>query len=349
MSKKRSDSKTVAEVGEFGLIKGISNHLRSNRVRSSGLVLPPGDDAAIWQPRPGRQVVVTTDMLIEGSHFRHDWSNAESVGHRALAVNISDIAAMGARPRVAVVSLGLRAATNDKWVYDFYKGANDLGYRCHFRIIGGDVVRSKSKTIISVTVLGELPKGSPGLRRDRARPGDVVAVTGPLGLAAAGVKILGNNTIKVDGAPQMLDAHRRPVPKVLQGILLRRAGVEAAMDISDGLYGDLPKICEASGVMANLRMDRIPAPATLRWNFPNEWFDLATRGGEDFELLFTCPAETMEKVTALFRRFNLPAPVVIGDLVAAKQDGPAIRLRGLDLRFTDVETGAYDHFSRLAV
>ena len=347
MKRSGTDSRTVAEVGEFGLIKGITNHLKINRVKSSGLVLPPGDDAAIWQPRPGRQVVVTTDMLIESSHFRHDWSNGESVGHRALAVNISDIAAMGARPRVALVSLGLRSATQDKWVYDFYRGANDLGNRCHFRIIGGDIVRSRNKTIISVTVIGELPKGSQGLRRDRARPGDVVAVTGPLGLAAAGVRILTENTIKVDGAPQMLDAHRRPVPKVLQGVLLRRAGVEAAMDISDGLFGDLPKICEASDVMATLRYDQIPVPTSLRWNFPHDWFEMATRGGEDFELLFSCPEDVFQKVTTLFRRFNLPAPIQIGTLAAAKAGGPAIRLKGMDLRNVDVETGAFDHFQRV--
>lgn len=348
MSKSSGQSQTVASVGEFGLIKGIINHLKSNRVQSSGIVLTAGDDAAIWQPRPGKQVVVTTDMLIEGDHFRHDWSNGESVGHRALAVNISDIAAMGARPRIALVSLGLRTATRDKWVYDFYRGANELGFRCKFRIVGGDIVRSRSKTIISVTVLGELPEGSAGLRRDRARPGDIVAVTGPLGLAAAGVRILGENTINVDGAPKMLDAHRRPTPKVLQGILLRRAGVEAAMDISDGLFGDLPKICEASGVTATLRYDQIPAPSSLRWNFPNDWFDLATRGGEDFELLFTCPPETFERVKALFSRFGLPEPIEVGVLTAMKEGGPAIRLKGLDLRARDIEAGAFDHFQKVA-
>jgi thiamine-monophosphate kinase len=343
-----ADHKTVATVGEFGLIKGISNHLRSSRVKSASVVLSTGDDAAIWQPRSGTQVVISTDMLIEGIHFRHDWSSGESVGHRALAVNVSDIAAMGARPRVAVVSLGLRATTHDKWVYDFYKGALALGHKCHFRIIGGDIVRSRGKTIISVTVHGELPRGAPGLRRDRARPGDVVAVTGPLGLAASGVRILTENSIKVDGAPQMLDAHRRPEPKVLHGMLLRRAGVEAAMDLSDGLFGDLPKVCEASDVTATLRRDQIPIPSSVRWNF-TDWFDLGTRGGEDFELLFTCPPETFERVIALFRRWKLPAPIAIGTLAAAKASGPAVRIKGDDLRTNDVETGAFDHFQPAAV
>jgi thiamine-monophosphate kinase len=336
-------SQSIQNVGEFALIKGIRNVARSSRVRSTGLQLGPGDDAAIWRPRPGRQVVISTDMLIEGNHFRHDWSNAESIGHRALAVNVSDLAAMGARPRVAVVSLGLRATSHDKWVYDFYRGAVNLGNQCHFTIAGGDVVKSPDKTVISVTVHGELPARSQGLRRDRARPGDVVAVTGPLGLAACGVRILAENTLQRDGAPVMLEAHRRPVPKVLQGMLLLRAGVEAAMDLSDGLFGDLPKICEASGVTATIRYDQIPVPHTVRWNF-SDWFDLATRGGEDFELVFTCPPDKLERVTRLFKRWGLAAPIQIGTLAAAKPDGPAIRLKGLDLRTVDLEPGAFDHF-----
>ncbi len=340
-------SQPIRKVGEFALIKGIGHVVRSSRVKSSGLLLGPGDDAAIWKPRPGRQVVISTDMLVEGTHFRHDWSNAESVGHRALAVNVSDLAAMGARPRVAVVSLGLREKSHDKWVYDFYRGATNLGNTCHFTIAGGDVVKSPDKTIVSVTVHGELPAGSQGLRRDRARPGDIVAVTGPLGLAAGGVRILTENTLQVEGAPVMLEAHRRPVPKILQGILLRRAGVEAAMDLSDGLFGDLPKICQASDVTATIRQDQLPIPHTVRWNFP-DWFDLATRGGEDFELLFTCSAATFERVVTLFRRWGLAAPVQIGTLAAAKADGPSIRLKGLDLRTRDVEPGAFDHFSEAA-
>lgn len=340
-------SQTIQSVGEFALIKGISHVVKSSRVRSSGLELGPGDDAAIWRPRPGKQVVISTDMLIEGRHFRHDWSNAQSVGHRALAVNVSDMAAMGARPRVAVVSLGLRAKSRDRWVYDFFRGATDLGNDCHFKIAGGDIVRSPDKTVISVTVHGELPAGSHGLRRDRARPGDVVAVTGPLGLAAGGVRILTDDTLQMDGAPVMLAAHRRPAPKVLQGMLLLRAGVEAAMDLSDGLFGDLPKMCQASGVTATIRHDQIPIPHTVRWNFP-DWFELATRGGEDFELVFTCSPDTFERVATLFRRWGLATPIRIGTLAIAKADGPAIRLKGIDLRTVDVEPGAFDHFGAAA-
>lgn len=116
------------------------------------------------------------------------------------------------------------------------------------------------------------------------------------------------------------------------------------MDISDGLFGDLPKMCSASGVMATLRQDQIPIPLAVRWNFPDEWFDLGTRGGEDFELLFSCSEETFERVKQLFKRFKRPEPRQIGVLTAAKENGPQIRIKGLDLRTVDVEPGAFDHF-----
>src|SRR4051812_7995680 len=117
-----SGANPVSQVGEFKLIDGISKLLGSSRVRSSGMIIGPGDDTAIWQPRPGRAVTVTTDTLVENVHFRTEWSDAQQIGHRALAVNLSDLAAMGSRPRTVVISLGLRGTEQDRWVYDFYRG-----------------------------------------------------------------------------------------------------------------------------------------------------------------------------------------------------------------------------------
>ena len=335
-------SKLIGEVGEFGLIAGLSNILDSSRVRSTGMVLGAGDDSALWQPRPGRQVAITVDTLVEGIHFRHDWIDAESLGHRALAVNLSDLAAMGARPRVAVVSLGLRGTESDRWVYDLYRGLVALGQRCHTRIIGGDIVSSPAAATISVTAHGEVRPGR-ALRRDQAQPLDIVAVTGPLGLAAAGVRILTAGTLRVDGAPAMLRAHRTPQPRVLHGLLLAAAGVRAAMDLSDGLLGDLPKLCAASNVSVLLDEDSLPTPRSVRWGF-DDWQELALRGGEDFELLFSADPETFERVQLLFRRFKLAPPIAIGKLSRPKDDGPKVTMRRTDQRRVELQPGAYDHF-----
>ncbi|RIK44801.1 MAG: thiamine-phosphate kinase [Chloroflexi bacterium] len=337
-------ARPISEVGEFGLIAAVSNLLAASRVRSAGMLLGPGDDAALWQPRAGRVVCVSTDMLVEGVHFRNDWSDATAIGHRALAVNLSDMAAMGARPRTAIVALALRGTETERWVYDFYRGALALAHKWHVRIIGGDMSLSPTAAVASVTVNGELRNSEAVLRRDFARPGDVIAVTGPLGLAAAGVRALQLGRTRIDGAPAMLAAHRMPQPRILQGMLLVRAGVRCGMDISDGLFGDLPKILEASGVSAEVRADRLPIPLAIRWNFP-DWFDLATRGGEDFELLFTAPRDVVEHAAGLFRRLRLPAPVVIGSIMARKGDESQLTLRRFDLTRQDVPFGAYDHFS----
>jgi thiamine-monophosphate kinase len=251
---------------------------------------------------------------------------------------------MGARPRAAVVSLGLRGREQDRWVYDLYRGMLALTHRYHLRIAGGDIVHSPRVLTIGVTVFGELRSEDAAMRRDQARSGDIIAVTGPLGLAAAGVRLLSEGKTTIDGAPAMLAAHRLPQPRILHGMLLARAGVRCAMDISDGLFGDLPKILTASEVTARVEADKLPIPSALRWTFP-DWFDLGTRGGEDFELLFTAPPEVFERVEALFRRCRLRPPIPIGTLTAPGKDGPPLTLRDVAARRKVIEPGAFDHFA----
>ena len=303
--------KRVSEVGEFELIRGITNLINASKHKPASVIQGPGDDTALFTPRRGHIATMTTDTLVEGVHFRHDWSKAESVGVKAMAVNASDIAAMGGRPRVAVVSLGLKGTETDRWVFEFYRGVLRVAEQWLIAVVGGDIVSSPSATTVSVTVYGDVSPGKPPLRRDQARPGDVIGVTGQLGLAAAGARVLANDQIKIDGSPRMLDAHRRPSPRVVQGLLLRWAGVRCAMDLSDGLLGDLPKICAASDVQAVIREEDMPIPHAVRWGF-DDWFDLALRGGEDFELLFTCPPEHFVLVEMLFKRWGCPPPVEIG-------------------------------------
>jgi thiamine-monophosphate kinase len=340
--------KPLSEVGEFGLITGIGNIARSSRVRSSGLVLGIGDDTAIWQPRPGRAVAITTDTLVEDVHYRNDWIDPKDLGQRALAVNISDLASMGARPRVALVTLALRGTEKDRWVYEIYRGMLAYSHKVHVRVAGGDIVHSPQAASISVTAIGELRSADAAMRRDRAQVGDVIAVTGPLGLAAAGVRILKNGNCTLDGAPEMIRRHQTPTPRLLHGILLSRAGVRCAMDLSDGLLGDLPKICEASDVSALIEEDRLPIPNALRWSF-TDWFDLALRGGEDYELLFTAPPEVYARTEQLFRRCRLAEPIRIGTIVELGGKKPQVTMRHTDLRREVLSPGAFDHFSRPAM
>jgi thiamine-monophosphate kinase len=342
-------ARLVKELGEFSLIGGVTNLIESSRVRSSGLELGAGDDAALWRPRPGRLAVVSTDMLVESVHFRHPWSDAASVGHRALAVNLSDMAAMGARPRLALIALGLRGDETDRWVYDLYRGAMALAQNWQTRIAGGDIVRvpSDAGTTISVTVLGEV-QPTRVMRRDAAQAGDILAVTGPLGLAAGGVRALQAEQTKLDGAPVMLAAHKRPQPRILHGLLLARAGVRAAMDLSDGLLGDLPKLCAASQVSAELEFDQLPIPNALRWNFRQDYKDLVLRGGEDFELLFSAPPDVFLRAVQLCLRCRLPLPIAIGRLTEATTEQPTITMRWTDRRREVLEQGAFDHFAQLS-
>ncbi|GBD15144.1 Thiamine-monophosphate kinase [bacterium HR26] len=337
-----SSGRLVREVGEFALIDQITRLVGS--VASSRLRIGIGDDAAAWRPRPGHDVVITTDVLIERVHFRLDWTDWGSLGHKALAVNLSDLAAMGARPRLAFVDLGLRGSERDQEVLDLYRSARKLGQRFGLVIAGGDTTRAPNGVVIAVTVVGDVPKdGRPLLTRSAARPGDLIGVTGPLGLAAAGLRVLERGLKTLDGSPAMQEAYHRPQPRVREGLLLRRCGVRAAMDLSDGLLGDLPKICERSGVSAIVDLFRLPIPNAIKWGF-SDWRDLALRGGDDYELLFTAPPHVFERVCRAFRRAGLRPPFRIGQIVEAGTEGPQVKLRNVLGKLEVVEPGGYTHF-----
>lgn len=337
-----SGGKTVREVGEFPLINLIDAAVGTKP--PARLRIGIGDDAAVWRPHSGRDLIVTTDMLVQNIHFRLEWlDDWESLGHKALAVNLSDIAAMGGKPRLAFVSLGLSGTERDRDVTDFYRGMERLGKRFGVTVAGGDVTSTQGDVVVSVTVIGETGSDRRTLVRSAAQPGDLIGVTGPLGLAAGGLRVLANQFLSLDGSPIMREAYRRPNPRVQEGRLLLRSGVRAAMDLSDGLLGDLPKMCEASGVSAVIELTKVPIPNALKWGFP-DWFDIALRGGEDYELLFTAPPAVFDRVVANFRRVGLRPPRQIGQITKADADGPTIKVREASGLLREVETGAYQHF-----
>lgn len=342
-----SEPGTVAALGEFGLIALLEQALAEVADSSIVVHLGIGDDAAIWSPTPGTRSLITTDSLLDGVHFRLDWTTWADLGHKALAVNLSDIAAMGGQPRVAVVSLGLTGREPVAGLLDCYRGMGTLAARHGLAVVGGDVVASPDRLGLHVTVVGETWPGMEGrvLSRAGARAGDEIAVGGQLGLAAAGLAVLRSGDRSAAAAP-WLAAHARPEPSLALGRVLLEAGATAAMDLSDGLYGDITKICARSGVSARVLLDRLPVPQPIRQHFPGTWLDLATRGGEDYCLVFTAPTEAMRAILARCVETGIETPTVIGDILPRPEDQQLLFARDLSGAEEPVDPGAFDHFLR---
>jgi len=341
------DESRVRDIGEFGLIELLASSLPVDVLSASDLQLGIGDDAAVWQPSPGERVVVTTDSLTEHVHFRLDWTDWESLGHKSLAVNVSDLAAMGAIPKLALISLGLDGTELLGDLQRFYRGVGALARRHGMAIAGGDIVRSPQGLIVHVTALGET-RGRRVLTRSGANPGDLIGVTGTLGASAAGLRLLGlgaeDPRRRAATSAQLVETHLRPEPRVGLGVALLENGATSAMDLSDGLLGDLPKIIAASGVSASLDEGAVPVAAAVRALFPDEWLDLALRGGEDYELLFTAPVGSWDAIDLEVRKSG-GSVTRIGEIIAGEPEFQGIELVGHDGARRSVSLGAFDHFA----
>ncbi|PXY27060.1 thiamine-phosphate kinase [Prauserella muralis] len=276
---------TVAARGEFGLIRAVT----AGRSQPSTTLLGPGDDAAVVAAPDGR-VVVTTDMLVQGVHFRLDWSTPEHVGRRAVAVNLADVAAMGAVPTSVVVGIGCPSDTPAALVTELVDGMAAEAGRARTGVVGGDMVRA-DQIVISITALGDLG-GRPPVTRAGARPGDIVAVCGRLGWAAAGLAVLGRGFRSPVG---VVNAQRYPEPPYAAGPTAALAGATAMIDVSDGLLADLGHIAESSDVGIDVQTDRLPVPQKLTdvgsalGADPLHW---VLTGGEDHALAATFPSFT---------------------------------------------------------
>jgi len=238
----QQQSATIAEVGEFGLIDAISPLFTQSELVEVG----PGDDSAVVRSPSGR-VVVSTDLLIENRHFRRDWSEAVDIGHKAAAANLSDVNAMGGRATAVVVGLGAPGDLPVSWAVDLARGIKEECDQVGASVVGGDVTAS-DLVVVSLSVLGECA-GTP-VRRSGARPGDVVAVRGRLGWAAAGQHVLGRG---FRSPRAVVEAHRRPQPPYTAGPEAAELGATAMIDVSDGLVGDLGHVARASGVAIDVR------------------------------------------------------------------------------------------------
>jgi thiamine-monophosphate kinase len=283
--------------GEFEIIALFT---RALPVSGRGVVVGPGDDAAVWRPRPGEDLVATVDAVVSGVHFDRRFAPAD-VGWKALAVNLSDLAAMGARPVAALVALALPRGTRPSELRGLARGLGACARAFGIPVLGGNVTRARDLSV-TITVLGAVPEGRAVLRSG-ARAGDLVAVTGTLGDAALGLR---------PGAPAALARRqRRPVPRVAAGLAV--AGlVRAAIDVSDGLVQDLGHLCRASRVGARIGVSELPlSPAYRRVarGLADPWGP-ALAGGEDYELVLAVPPARLAAVRAAALRARTPLAVI---------------------------------------
>ena len=334
----------ISDLGEFGLIELVQEWTREPGHLAEGAVsdvcrpvVDNGDDAAaVTFVRDHVTELYTTDTMVEGVHFTAETTPWRDLGWKAIASNVSDVAAMGGTPAFALVTLGLPSDTLVDDVRQLYEGMTEICREFGTRVIGGDMVRSPVG-FITVALTG-IATGKP-MVRTAARPGHLVGVTGPVGGSAGGLRtMLDAAGTSGPDAHQLAMVHRRPRPHVAEGQTLVANGVGSAMDVSDGLADDLAKLCAASGVAAVLWADKVPADPALQAVFPDDWLDLALYGGEDYVLLFTAPPATMTAVTN-----RLPdSAAIVGEIV----DGKPGTVTVLDADGTPrVRGGAgWDHF-----
>ena len=319
-------------MSEFDLIR------RHFTRATPGAVLGVGDDAALLQVSPGMELAISTDMLVSGTHFFAD-IHPRLLGHKVLAVNLSDLAAMGAVPRWATLALSLPQA-DDVWLRSFSLGFFALAEAHGVELVGGDTTRGPLN--LCVTIMGEVPQGQ-ALRRDGAQAGDDIWVSGVLGEAALGLAHLQGRVVLPEGACESaLSALHLPCPHVDLGLALRGIA-HSAIDVSDGLLSDLGHILQASGVAAELRYDRLPKPSFFASN--DDSHDALAQacvlsGGDDYELCFTAPLARREEIEALSAALHLPL-TRIGKIVS----GAGCKVRTADGGVLAPDKEGYDHFA----
>ncbi|MBN1188568.1 MAG: thiamine-phosphate kinase [Dehalococcoidales bacterium] len=332
----------VSQLGQFGLIDVIARMVEAERDDQAEswkrLICGVGDDCAVWQGNPARQLA-KVDCQVQGVHFNPDIISWEDLGWKSLAISLSDIAAMGGIPRYALVSLGLPGDTEVDDVISLYRGMLQLAVSLGVAVAGGNVSRSPV-VFVDVNVSGIT--GNPGgrfLSRSTACPGDVIAVTGWLGTAAAGLEML---VRKLDFALPVKSclqkAFARPEPRLAEGRLFVEKGIRTGLDISDGLLSDLGHICRSSAVGAVVKIEHLPIKDEVKHAFGPKSFEFALSGGEDYQLLVTGGPAVIEEVIKASAY-----PVSIIGKIVSENAGRVIVLDEKGERFIPQETG-WDHF-----
>jgi thiamine-monophosphate kinase len=277
---------TLIEVGETELLRALAEIARSD---SPSLAVGTGDDAAVWIPEPGQHLALSQDALVEGVDFRRSWITPRQLGARAMTVALSDLAGMGARPAWCTATVCAPSGTSFEDVLEIQRGLCAAAAAAGSVVAGGDVSAIDGPLIIDVSVGGTLVPGR-ALRRDAGAVGDLILVTGKLGRAAAGLRLLFDGGDELSSQERSwVDAQLAPQARLAEGLQLVAAGVRCGGDISDGLIVELERITGMSGCGAEIWLDRVPVEAALVGDFGAAWPDLALGGGEDFELVAAVP------------------------------------------------------------
>ena len=330
----------ASDIGEFGLIDRLLARLGAPR---EGVVVGPGDDAAAVR-LGGATALATTDLLLEGVHFEVGLSSPADVGWKALAANISDVAAMGGLPRFALIALGAPHGTPVSTLEEIYAGVDECARAFSVAIVGGDTVRAE-RLIVSVALVGE-PGPAGVITRGGARAGDVVCVTGSVGGAAAGLALLRaapedpEASRHLERHPALVAAHRRPTPRVREGLVAATGGATAMIDLSDGVAQDVAHICEASHTGVRLRADALPLSDGVgeiaHW-LGRDPVEFAAGGGDDYELAI---AIASDRVSALASELAPTLVTEVGQMV----EGSERILQREDGTATELAKLGWDHF-----
>ena len=331
----------LSEIGEFGFIDRITPNCVT---RSQGLIQGIGDDAAVLKKDSRFYFLVTTDLLVEDVHFLRRKITPWQLGWKSLAVNLSDIAAMGGIAREAFLSLGIPKDMDVDYWDDFYRGFKELATQWKVNLSGGDTTGSCGPIVVCVTVVGEVPKEEVIYRRG-AKPGDRIVVTGNLGDSGAGLDILLEKDTQAElEFANLLKAHHEPTPHLTEGRWLARTGAVTAMiDISDGLAQDLGHICDRSGVGARIELQKIPLSETfinyVESRKRNRW-ELSLGAGEDYVLLCTIRKERFQEIHQTWEKHFGHPLFEIGTIEKEK----SIQYQNTDGTLVNIGKTGFDHF-----
>ena len=330
----------LSDLGEFGLIARLRARWPS---LPAGVVVGLGDDTAVIRPAADRLLLFTVDAMVEDIHFRRRWMAPRDLGWKAMAQDLSDIAAMGGYPTHALVCLSLPGELETSFVDALYDGLDAAAAESGAQIVGGDIVGSTGPVAISVSLLGEVEEALL-LRRSGARPGDVLMVTGMLGDAAAGLRLLEAGGSPEAGEEAALVRHLRPAPRLDEGRILARSGqVTAAIDLSDGLAGDAAHIAEESNVGVRLYAERVPVGAAcsrVAERLGLDRLELALRGGEDYELLVAVRPDAADGLAEFLHHETGTELTAVGEVVEAALGLTLVRADGSEAPLG----AAFDHF-----